>query len=101
MPRLRGRQKHRVDSVALVPPGCVGIAHNLADTLVQQEWLNGAKEGKDQLEAHRGVSWDQRPVKAGHPDLEEPGLNDSFLRDAVLVFELLRRGLFCAVELQD
>jgi hypothetical protein len=41
---------------ALVPPGSVGIAHDLADTLVEQQRLDRAKEGKDQLEAHRGVS---------------------------------------------
>src|SRR5580692_1267398 len=52
------------DPVAPGPPGCVGITHDLADALVQQERLDGAKEGKDQLEAHRGYLLGWKPSQS-------------------------------------
>jgi hypothetical protein len=40
------------NAIAFVPPCRVGIAHDLADTFVEQERLDGPKEWENQLEAH-------------------------------------------------
>ena len=39
------------DPVTLVPPGRVGIAHDLAHALVEQKRLDRTKEWKDQIES--------------------------------------------------
>src|SRR5271163_4989261 len=40
------------NAVAFIPPGRVGIAHDFADALIEQERLNWSKEGEDQFETH-------------------------------------------------
>jgi hypothetical protein len=54
-------------AVTFVPPHTVGITHDLADAVVQEQRLDGAKERKYQLEAHSVLREGGSPEIPGCP----------------------------------
>src|ERR1700683_409519 len=89
-------------SVPLVPPRRVGIAHDLADGLVEQQWLDGAKEWKDQLEAHSGYLTVMEARRQPSFRLRErSGLCGRFLLGSIVGILLFRAGLLGAIQLKN
>src|ERR1039457_4808255 len=90
------------DPVAFVPPRSIGIAHDLADAVVQQQRLYRAKKWKDQLETHSGYLTAMEAQRlAGLPRVKSKGLCGRFLLGRFIVLLIFRGSLFGAVQLQD
>src|SRR5580658_4248088 len=88
--------------VAFVPPGGIGIAHDLADALVEQERLNGPEKRKDQLVTQSGnlTQWKPSFSRASATE-KRTGLCSLVLRVKFIVCLLFRAGFLSAVKLQD
>src|ERR1039457_3421842 len=83
------------DPVAFVPPRSIGIAHDLADAVVQQQRLYRAKKWKDQLETHSGnLTAMEAQRLAGLPRVEEEWLMRPFPPGVIHRVPDLRRRHF-------
>jgi hypothetical protein len=89
-PKSPGVELHarfrRDNPVTLIPPCCIGIAHDLAHALIKQQTLDRAKEWKYQIKTHsESLQW------------RRTGLCGRFL----LRILILRTGFLSRVQLED